>query len=119
MAAILETVTPLQKFSIDFARNVPVDQRQNVEIGEPAPQNCHGYCPECPLFDCGTAKLLKKYWRHRKEAKHAHGLNLTCGKCGTVFKQRSKYDAHLAICDQNIGDFFATLEKVNVNRIQK
>ena len=55
----------------------------NVEIGQPRPQNCLGYCPECPnLFDCGTPKMVKKYMRHRKDGKHAKGLNLSCDNCG-------------------------------------
>ena len=59
-------------------RNVPVNLRQNIQIGQPPPQNCFGYCPECPnLFDCGTPQLLKKYMRRRKDGKHAKGLNLS------------------------------------------
>ena len=68
VANIFANVAPLQKISIDSMRNVPVNLRQNIQIGQPPPQNCFGYCPECPnLFDCGTPQLLKKYKRHRKD----------------------------------------------------
>ena len=48
VANIFANVAPLQKISIDFMRNVPVNLRQNIQIGQPPPQNCLGYCPECP-----------------------------------------------------------------------
>ena len=116
VANIFANVAPLQKISIDFMRNVPVNLRQNIQIGQPPPQNCFGYCPECPnLFDCGTPQLLKKYMRHRKNGKHAKGLNLSCDNCGMVLKSNYHYDVHRRICDQNIGENFVILERVNVN----
>ena len=53
--------------------------------------------------------------RHRKDGKHAKGLNLSCDNCGMVLKSNYHYDVHRRICDQNIGENFVILERVNVN----